>query len=266
MKLEKSLELASKSLKDAETVPRVDVDESKLTDMMAQAKSDNGQHINGFSSAKLPKQNGKLQQHTVMRGNKPPRGEKPMQFYQNRDSINWDVESDSDDSENFKSDHSSKFIDVTEAPLSAFSVVQPQNTAPKNDFHQFHNRAHPTSGFVNQPANGKIYQAPSSVNQTVNQHKSSHLQQQCQKLQQMQRHFRTSPAPNNTPTSPSIRPMTGALNASFITPTSSRSSSSCSLGKPAIAPKPQILTDRLVIGRKESQNNSQPKDVQSTTV
>lgn len=266
VKLDTSLGLASDSWKKADSAPRVDIDSTKLDHMISQAKL-NSLHKNGVSSPSLKtsKENGRPQNGNVIRRNKQ-RGDK-YQFYQNRDSIHWDAETDSDCSESSNSDNPMKFVDVTEAPTSAFSIVHPQNSlAAKNSTHMSSNS---TSLSVSQPANGKIYQAPNKLSHGANQNKSSQLQEQYQKLQEMQRHFRSSPCmslttPSHTPTSSSIRPMAGALNASFITPTSSRSSSSCSSGKPAVAPKPQQLTNRLPNGKNLSLSEGQ--DVHSTTV
>lgn len=262
VKLDTSLELASVSLKDADSSPRVDIDRTKLDNMIAKAKT-SSLPKNGVPSSS--KENGRFQSSNVIRRNKQ-RVDK-SQFYQNRDSIHWDAETDSDCSESSNSNNPTRFVDVTEAPVSAFSVVQPQNSlAARNNTHFSSNS---TSLSVSQPANGKIYQAPSKLSQGANQHKSSQLQEQYQKLQEMQRHFRSSPciamtATTNTPTSSSIRPMAGALNASFITPTSSRSSSSCSSGKPAVAPKPQLHANRLLNGKNLSL--SEGPDPHSTTV
>ena len=269
LQLDKSLDLASKSLKEADSVPPVDIDGSKLQDMMCKAKSDS-HTLNGHLPPKLSKPNGKASQSSVIRRNKQSHNNRPPQLYQNRDSINWDAESDSDCSERSNVEHTTKFIDVTKAPASAFSVVQPQNSVASSRTNFYISaqspNSHPTSLSVSQPANGKIYQAPHKLSQATDHNKSSQLQQQYQKLQEMQRHYRSSPSIQMaTPTSPSIRPVMGALNASFITPTSSRSSSSCSSGKPAIAPKPQILAERLSACRKDGDSGSL-QDMNSTTV
>lgn len=273
MKLDKSLQLASNSLKEADSVSRVDIDGTKLDTMIAKAKADSVCEADVYASvsSKVNKQNGKSQHGNVVRRTKPSRGDVPLHFYQNRDSIHWDADTDSDCSESSNSDNHPKFVDVTEAPVSAFSVVQPQNSLAAKTNSHYLNSSNPAGISVSQPANGKIYQAPSKLSQGANHAKSNQLQQQYQKLQEMQRHFRSSPCismttPISTPTSSSIRPLPGALNASFITPTSSRSSSSCSSGKPAIAPKPQLLASRLSNGKKDGDSESLLEDVNSTTV
>lgn len=230
-------------MKDAENIAKVDADDNKLESLVKQAKSTD-MVLQKTDQVKT----NSLERPNSLQKRQPKLKENGTSFIQNRDSIHWDAEtsSDEDSSPDYQDVEKEFFVDVTEAPLSAFTLVNPQKQINGNgtNFHQT----------APQTPTGKVFKVPpasSSQSQECDT-KSKELQEQCQKLQELQRNYRLTPssqiiAPSNTPTSPSIQPVKGALNNSFSTPTSSRVpyNGSSVVKKPLIAPKPQVLSERI---------------------
>lgn len=249
------MELTAKNLKEAENLPPTDTTDDELEGMMRSAKS--GQESDPKLQHKQLNEKSSPYSYT-----KRTRLNMNKHVIQNRDSINWDAASDSGDDENSTDQDEHEFVDVTEAPLSAFSVVQPQTNGQigKNE-----------SNFTSVIPNGKVYTAPPSTDK-----KSFELQQQCQKLQQLQRDHLRSPinqptsVPVNTPTSPSIQPVPGILNRSYnTTPVSTRCHASSSGRKPVIAPKPQLIPEKNIefpSDNKLATGLFPENDIKSTTV
>ena len=108
--------------------------------------------------------------------------------------------------------------------------------------------------------NGKVYTPPKqSVRSPPDEARRRDLQEQCQKLQELQRHHRLTPTiqatraptntPNNTPTLKPVPYSTTPLSRNLM-----------SNGKPTIAPKPQALRNKL-----SASTMSRPSDQDSNS-
>lgn len=261
LKFEKSLELASKNLKDAEHMPRADISNEGLNEKLGMVKQPSGingstkQHngTNGHSAT-----NGSLD--SVIRRSKPPQRQGlSLPFIQNRDSIHWDAESSEDEVDN----QGRPFVDVTET--SAFTVVPVRANQVRTNPHispSDHQKPWRTSNHHSSIPNGKIYTPPKPPSiSPPDENKRRELEEQCQKLKELQRHHRLTPTPQSTraPTNtPNTTPITQA-GSYHSTPTSRNPNIN---GKPVIAPKPQILSNKLTASIK-TKNSEQ--DYNSST-
>ena len=258
------MELASKSLKDAEKLPKSDANaEKSLEKLLAQAKEYRQQVSPGSShNANRDSNTNGNQQATkaaVLRRAKPHLKEQSLPFIQNRDSIHWDAESDSDeDCEHQNGD----FVDVTETAVSAFTVVNKNhNSIYVNGNHvKSNSQLSPVSSHTKQTIpNGKVYTSPRGE---PSESRRKDLEQQCQKLQELQRHHRLTPTgtsakqSSHSPASTVVTSVQTNANTSYVTPTSSRMSNGNGI-KPVIAPKPQLRTSLNSIVPKSSQNTEQ---------
>lgn len=279
LKFEKSLELASKNLKDAEQLPKVNLSSEDLSEKLERAKLQSNSGI--LREKHVTNSNGHNNNHStsevVVRRAKPEqRLELSLPFIQNRDSIHWDADSDSEeDAEN----STRPFIDVTES--SAFTVVPSrasQNMVRTNphvspsDRPQWRPNPHGTI------PNGKIYTPPKqSARSPPDEARRRDLQEQCQRLQELQRHHR------HTPTIPGTRVPVNTPNATSnakVAPysTTPLTRNSMDNGKPMIAPKPQALRGKLSASIKprtseqdcqsstDSDSDQSLKEAKSTTV
>ncbi|XP_067944042.1 coiled-coil domain-containing protein AGAP005037-like isoform X2 [Watersipora subatra] len=258
LKFEKSLELANKSLKDAEKMQKGDAKgENSLEKVAARAKE--YKRDNTASSPRHVRSNDAVS--SVVHRSKTRNQALP--FVQNRDSIHWDAESDSDED---CSPRNNDFIDITESPVSAFTVVNKsadsQQTNFMNGSHPVYSQSSPVRNHERQVIpNGKIYTSTGS-DQSDSRRKD--LQQQCQKLQELQQNHRltsgyprvTSPtcsSPRSQVTSPRQTIGIEAHNQRVgynLSPQNDTGSnvpkaaptriSNGNTAKPVIAPKPQL--------------------------
>lgn len=277
--------MASKSLTEAEKLPKADAStEKSLEKLVEQAKEYQHQsQTNGFRHTNYENSNGKegqAKKETIVRRTKHQPKEQSLPFIQNRDSIHWDAESDSDED---CSPKNGDFVDVTESSTSAFTVVN------KGQFNNHVNGNHlpvsPVSPNSKQSIpNGKVY-TPPSPQASETRHKD--LQQQFHKLQELQKNHRLTPtnqsmrvSADTTPIStPSPAPL--GANKHLVTPALYKGANGNGV-KPVIAPKPQLRTavklpssERCQIisdvdyssSSSESEDERQPiKEAKSTTV
>ena len=267
LKFEKSLELASKNLKDAEEIPKVDISNEGLYEKLEKAKQQSSSGVmrdihstntNGHNN------NTETKQLFVRRSKPPQRQELTLPFIQNRDSIHWDADTDSDEDAQQNKDR--PFIDVTES--SAFTVVPSrtsQSMVRTNPHVSPSDRPQWRAHHVSIP-NGKVYTPPKqSVRSPPDDARRRDLQEQCQKLQELQRHHRLTPTiqttraptntPNNTPTLKPVPYSTTPLSRNLM-----------SNGKPTIAPKPQALRNKLsasMMSRPSDQDSNSSTDSDS---
>lgn len=256
--------MASKSLKDAEQLPKGDTAaENGLDKLVERAKGYHQENpTNGPGRANHEPKVGRVGQTNtapVVRRSKPTLRESSLPFIQNRDSIHWDAESDSDED---GSTRDRDFVDVTEASASAFTAVnKSQNGNYVNGNHLASTQMSPVNSLDKQSiSNGKVYTSPRPSPEAVGSSRKD-LQQQCHKLQQLQKHHRLTPTgqpavrspPNTLPSTPSLSTHSSA-NSSFATPTSSRSTNGNGI-KPVIAPKPQLRGPARLPNSKASQQS-----------
>jgi len=231
LKFEKSLELASKHIKEAESVPKVMIDDSQEQRVSRVRKE-------ATSSSAASTRLNQSDPDVIVR--RPVTSTRLTQsFIQNRDSIHWGADSDEDDppyADDNDSNGGGDFVDVTEAPVSAFTAVNrtnghSQHSPPKGiSPNRAALKSNSPSAFSHSTIpNGRMYSVPPPTAESENDHDSQSLREQCQKLAELQRSY------NQTP-------------ISDVTPTSSRS-------KPTIAPKPHIGSKLTIVPRNLSNGN-----------
>lgn len=165
---------------------------------------------------------------------------------QNRDSINWDTDSDSDEApsepELINNGHRTNFVDVTDAPFSAFHIVQPHKNGNVNNQYFMHSHTRHMNGKVYQPPQSGLTRHQNPSNTAANGHD---LHQQCRKLQELQRDYDNRSSTANSPTSPtsqnSMLGSTRSINSPVISP---KGSNGCTT-KPVVAPKPKLSSKKF---------------------